>query len=86
MMAINSWLKGDELAELRQSLAAEDEEIRALFCPSFVSIPADGMALLQPGDRPPHPMATVDQQRVIRWMLSQKPLKAEWFSSEGPQS
>ena len=86
MMAINSWLKGDELAELRQSLAAEDEEIRALFCPSFVSIPADGLALLQPGDRPPPPMATADQQQVIRWMLSQKPLKAEWFSSEDPQS
>ena len=81
LMEINSWLKETELAELRQSLAAEDGEIRAQFCPALVSVPPETRA-----DRPLRPMATVDQQRVIRWMLSQKPLKAEWFSSEDPQS
>ena len=86
MAAINSWLTGTELAALRQSLVATDQQIRAKYCPSFVSIAAEGMAQLQPGNREPRALKTADQQLVIRWMLTQKPLKKAWFSSADPEA
>lgn len=80
LAAINSWLTGAELAALRQSLLSSDQHIRAAYCPSLLSIPADGMALLQPGNRPVQSLTTADQQRLIGWMLTQKPIKPGWFS------
>lgn len=78
--ATNSWLTGAELAALRKSLSASDQQIRLLYCPRFLSIHTDEMALIQPGNRLLRPLTTADQQQVLRIMLSQKPLKPAWFS------
>ena len=73
---INSWLTPKELRILRRSFLADDDQIRASFCPEFVSGPT--------GKDPSHdrsitPLSREAQYLTLGWMLSQKQPTAAWF-------
>jgi hypothetical protein len=73
---INSWLTPKELRSLRRSFLTDDDQIRASFCPEFVSGPT--------GKDPSHdssitPLSREAQYLTLGWMLSQKQPTAAWF-------
>lgn len=77
LKAINSWLTAKELRRLRRSFLADDAQIRARFCPQFVSgatRKADdvGEAIT--------PLTKEAQYLALGWMLSQKQPTAAWFN------
>ena len=80
LLGINSWLSAEELEALRSSLAAGDQNIRAHLCPSLVSRPIGHQSHVGHDQVPIRAMTIEDQQQLINWMLSQKPLKPAWFS------
>jgi hypothetical protein len=73
---INSWLTPKEIRSLRRSFRADDDQIRANFCPEFVSGP---MKKDPSHDSSITPLSREAQYLTLGWMLSQKQPTAAWF-------
>jgi hypothetical protein len=75
--AINSWLTARQIARLRRSYNADDEQIRSRFCPAFVSGPADRKAIEESGLTP---LGYNMRLRVLGWMLLKQRPALTWFT------
>lgn len=74
---INSWLTPREIRRLRRSFLADDDQIRASFCPEFVS----GPTTKDPAhDSSITPLTREAQYLTLGWMLSQKQPTPAWFT------
>jgi len=75
--AVNSWLTAREIVNVRRRYLAEDAELRANFCPDFITGPTSKEALREPGITP---LTKEAQYLTLGWMLSQKQPTAAWFT------
>lgn len=79
--AINSWLTAGQVARLRRSYSADDDQIRSRFCPAFVSGPTDRHAIKAAGLAPLRPSTALE---VLGWMLLKQRPDPRWFTPTVP--
>jgi hypothetical protein len=73
---VNSWLSPKEIRSLRRSFLVDDDQIRASFCPEFVSGPTSKDAA---HDSSIQTLTREAQYLTLGWMLSQTQPTAAWF-------